>query len=75
MSAPEQYAVIHAISLGFYSDGTERIDYNVAGYLWDKPPVNHLEYCRARATENSIEGRYYIARVTEIRDPEPEVGP
>lgn len=75
MSAPEQYTVVHESPMGLYSDGTERIDYGIAGGVWDSPPVNHLAYCRDLAAERHIEGRYFIARVTEIPDPEPEVGP
>lgn len=75
MSAPDQYTVIHESPMGRYSDGTERIDYGVAGGVWDSPPVNHLAYCRALGERRGDTGRYFIARITEIPDPEPEVGP
>lgn len=63
--APQLFAVIHEVAIG------DRTDYGVASGLWLKPPENHLAYCRARQAAGEFadnEGRYFIARVTEVRD-------
>lgn len=63
----ELYTVIHETPMS-----PERTDYGVAGSIWDFPPVNHLAYCRALQEEGrpGTGGRYFIARLVEIDDPE-----
>lgn len=75
MNAPDLYVVVHESPMGTRDDGTERVEYGVAGSLHDRPPVNHLAYCRALAERKGDVGRYFIACVVEIPDPDLAVGP